>query len=276
MTDLDYSRETLDYVDQVHLFDQHKDNDPIPFPSKKSNKRKRSTRKERRQHREEDEQKRNNLHLGKVKPKTDNQKLIFDEYDANQNILIHGYAGTGKTFCAIYKAMQDVMNEDSKFEKLIIIRSAVATRDLGFLPGDEKKKIEVFERPFKPIFAELFHNKNAYDILTKKEKVSFDSTSFQRGLTFNNAIVIVDEAQSMVDHEVNTIMTRMGENSKVVICGDYRQNDLSKGREVSYMPSLIKIAMKMNSFSVIDMKEEDIVRGPFVKDWIITKERLGL
>lgn len=272
MTELNYSGE-LAYLDNSLFFDEGDDN--YPFPPKQSRKNKRSNRKERRRQRREEEQKRQEaLNLINIKPKTDNQKTIFNEYDKGQHLLIHGYAGTGKTYCAVYKALQDLMS--GRYEKIIIIRSAVATRDLGFLPGDEKKKIEVFERPFKPIFAELLGNKNAYEILKKQEKVVFDSTSFQRGLTFDNAIIIVDEAQSMVEHEINTLMTRLGNNAKIVICGDYRQNDLSKGREVSYMSSLIKIAKKMNLFSTVDMKEDDIVRSGFVKDWILTKERLAL
>lgn len=213
------------------------------------------------------------FNLKSISPKTVNQRRVFEEYNQNKNLIIHGYPGTGKTFLAVYLAMNEIINGNTDYKNVIIVRSVVPSRDMGHLPGTEEKKSEVYELPYHEIFGELFGNRGAYEHFKKSGVVRFCTTSFLRGLTFSNSIIIIEESQNMTEQEINTVMTRISETSKVVICGDFRQNDLLyKRNETSYMKELIEITSRMSQFRSIEMKIEDIVRGPLVKEWIVIKE----
>lgn len=214
------------------------------------------------------------LELKRIKPKTLNQADYFKLYGEGYHMLAHGYAGTGKSFLALYLALNTIMKGDTPFKKVLIVRSAVASRSLGFLPGSEKEKLEVFEAPYKSICAELFGRGDAYQILKNKGIVQFVSTSYLRGETFNDTIVIVDEIQNMVHGEADTVMTRMGQNVRVLLCGDFRQSDLENKRfESSAIHDFIDAIDHMKSFAKVEMQIEDICRNELVKEWIIARER---
>jgi len=210
-----------------------------------------------------------NFQLKKIRSLTTNQETAFTAYKDEDHLMLHGFAGTGKTFCALYLALNQLLNEDSPYEKIIIIRSVVPSRDMGFLPGSAKEKSAVYEEPYKEIADELFGRGDGYEILKMKNLVQFTTTSFLRGLTFNRAIVIVDEIQNMLYSEINTIMTRMGEESRILLCGDFRQTDLKKYSERSGLIHFMKITENLNSFSHIEFESSDIVRSGLVKQYLI-------
>lgn len=206
----------------------------------------------------------------RIQPKTNNQSKVFDAYYEGQNLFLYGYAGTGKTFLSMHLALEEVLN--NYYNKLVIVRSVVPTRDMGFLPGKEQDKTKVYEQPYQQICADLFQRGDAYDILKNKQCVEFMATSFIRGITLHDSIVLIDECQNMSDHELNSIITRLGDNSKLIICGDFRQSDLQKER--SGFHQTMKIFRKMKSMSLIEFNISDIVRSGFVKDYIIAREQL--
>lgn len=209
--------------------------------------------------------------LRQFKALTENQKLAYDGYKQGTNLCITGYAGTGKTYIALSLALEEL--ESLEKYRIAIYRSSVASRDIGFLPGTEAEKMEVYEKPYTCIINQLLGRDDAYGILKTKRQVTFESTSFLRGITLDNTIVIVDEAQNMDDGEINTLMTRLGKNSKVIICGDIRQNDLAFNK--SGLGFLKKVLTKMpNYFTMVDMQQDDIVRSGFVKQWIIAVEEM--
>lgn len=216
-----------------------------------------------------------NLTLKDIKPLTFNQRKTFEYFNEGKNLLLHGYSGTGKTFLALYLALREVMSSN-QYKKIVIVRSAVQSRDVGFMPGNYKEKIKQFEDPYIQICKELFGRGDAYTILSNKGIVEFTTTSFLRGITFNDCIVIIDECQNNNFGELNTIITRMGDNSKVIISGDYRQNDLTKKYDESGLPDFMKIINKMKSFSRVEFEINDIVRSGTVREYIIAKEQLCL
>ena len=217
------------------------------------------------------------LYLKTVKPLTENQRRTFDSYYSGQNLLLMGSAGTGKSFLSLYLGLNDLLKEDSEFKKLIIIRSAVPSRDIGFLPGTQKEKMKVYELPYKQIFNELLGRGDAYDILRNKGIVEFECTSFLRGITFNDALIIVDEFQSMTFHEIDTIVSRIGNNSKIIITGDSKQNDLiNKKHDVSGLSHAVQIIKNISEFDIIEFDTNDIVRSGLVKSWILSRERLNI
>lgn len=214
--------------------------------------------------------------LNRITPLTDNQKLCFDAFAAGKHLNLHGYAGTGKTYISFYLALKEVLTNNSPYDKVTIIRSVVQSRDMGFLPGSPKEKTKVFEEPYKQIADDLFGRGDGYDILKMKHLVDFTTTSFLRGLTFNNSIILVDETQNMNFQEIDTIMTRVGNNSRIIFCGDYRQTDLNKPNDLSGIKSFMAIAKKINSFAHIEFEQKDIVRSGLVRDYIIKKTELNL
>lgn len=207
------------------------------------------------------------LVLQEIEPLTQNQLIAFD---SEKHMLLHGVAGTGKTFISCYLAFDDMVK--GQYEKLILIRSAVPTRDIGFLPGNEKEKSAIYEAPYKDIAVELFQRGDAYEILKTKGIVHFMTTSFIRGVTLRDAVIIVDECQNMTFHELDSIITRVGQNCRVIFCGDFRQSDLSKNG----LKDFVRILKAMESFDLIDFEIKDIVRSDFVKSYITAKTDLGL
>ena len=184
--------------------------------------------------------------------------------------MLHGVAGTGKTFISCYLAFDDMVK--NIYERLVIIRSAVPTRDIGFLPGNEKEKASVYEEPYKDICIELFQRGDAYEILKTKGLVHFMTTSFIRGVTLRNATIMIDECQNMSFHELDSIITRIGQGCRVIFCGDFRQADLAKNG----LQEFVRILKAMEEFEFVDFEIKDIVRSEFVKQYITAKTDLGL
>ena len=210
--------------------------------------------------------------LKTIKPLTKNQDKAFKAYSRGDHLLLHGFAGTGKTFIAMYLALQDlIVSRD--YDRIIVIRSVVPSRDIGFLPGSVAEKIEVYESPYVEICTELYNWSDAYDRLKKVEQIEFTTTSYLRGLTFNRAIVIVDEVQNMNFQELDTIMTRMGNHTRFVFCGDFRQTDFKHESEKSGLGKFFDILDDIEAVSRIEFFENDIVRSGVVKDYILAKTK---
>ena len=212
-----------------------------------------------------------------IKPLTENQKLTFEYYNQNYNLLLHGTAGTGKTFITIYLALKEIITKE-KYSKLVIVRSAVPTRNVGFMPGNLKEKNRMYEAPYAGICAELFGRADAYEVLKNKNIMQFTTTSYLRGTTLDDAIVVVDECQNMSDQELHTIMTRIGENSKIIFCGDTNQDDLTSERfmESSGLKKFMQVLKNMKEFAFVQFTSKDIVRSDLVKSYIIARENLNM
>jgi phosphate starvation-inducible protein PhoH len=217
--------------------------------------------------------------MKQVKPITETQEKLFREYQEGKNLLAIGSAGTGKTYISLYLALKDVM-ANNEYKEVIIVRTSVQSREQGHLPGSASEKMAQFEAPYVDIVNNLFDRGDAYQIMKQKNMIRFMSTSFIRGLTFDDAIIIVDECQSANAHELDTIITRVGNNSRIIFCGDIKQDDLrmvSRNRnDVSGLKDFIRIIDRINSFSTVEFTQEDIVRSGLVKEYIIAKEALEL
>lgn len=208
-----------------------------------------------------------------VKPLTPTQEDMFQDFFQGYNICAYGSAGTGKTFLSMYLAFSEIFRKGGHQNKVIIVRSAVPSRDIGHMPGDYDEKIALYEAPYVDICQELFGTFNAYNDLKAAGKVKFMTTSYMRGVTWDNAIVLVDEGQNMTFHEINTIMTRVGVNTRLIFAGDMPQTDLRKHKnDTSGMADLLHIIERMENFSCIKFTHDDIVRSEFVKSWIIAAE----
>jgi predicted ribonuclease YlaK len=218
--------------------------------------------------------------MKRVNPLTENQCKTFDSYQQGKNLLLVGSAGTGKTYVALYLALKDVM-ANNKYKQVIIVRSTVQSREQGHMPGDEKQKAAHFEAPYVDIVNDLFERGDAYQIMKQKNMIKFMSTSFIRGLTFDNALIIVDEMQNLTYGEGRTILTRVGNDSKIILCGDTKQDDLiySKNRaDISGLAQLKRVIDRMGTdcFDTVEFTTDDIVRSGFVKQFIIAEEELEL
>jgi phosphate starvation-inducible protein PhoH len=208
----------------------------------------------------------------KFEPLTENQKLFFDAYDRGDYfVALHGVAGTGKTFIAMYKSLMEVLDKNNPFDKIIVVRSAVQSREIGHLPGDVTEKMEIYQQPYQQICQTIFGRKDAWARLAEQGYVEFISTSFIRGMSFDDAIIIVDEMQNMNFEEIDTVMTRVGYRSKIIWCGDYRQTDLRKSNDRTGILKFFDVAMHMKAFTRIEFTAEDIVRSSLVKDYILAK-----
>ena len=222
-------------------------------------------------------------HLKKVRiddlltfsPITKAQEKTFQAYNENKHLLLHGIAGTGKTFMSLYLALEEVLDPATVYDDVFIVRSVVSTRDIGFLPGDEQEKVSIYEAPYRSICRELFGMKDAYDALKQQNNIKFMSTSFIRGITINNAVVIVDECQNLNFHELDSIITRVGKNSKIIFCGDYTQTDLTRENDKRGILNFMKILKSINEFETIEFNIDDIVRSDFLKSYIVAKYKLG-
>ena len=208
----------------------------------------------------------------KFEPLTENQKLFFDAYDRGDYfVALHGVAGTGKTFIAMYKSLMEVLDKNNPFDKIIVVRSAVQSREIGHLPGDVTEKMEIYQQPYQQICQTIFGRKDAWSRLSEQGYVEFISTSFIRGMSFDDAIIIVDEMQNMNFEEIDTVMTRVGYRSKIIWCGDYRQTDLRKSNDKTGILKFFDVAMHMKAFTRIEFTADDIVRSSLVKDYILAK-----
>lgn len=212
-----------------------------------------------------------------VSPVTDNQKIAFQDYKNDKNLFLYGAAGTGKTFITLYMALQEALRNETKYDTVYIVRSAVPTREIGFLPGDEEDKTALFQVPYQNMVKFMFEQPNEqafsmlYDRLKNQGSLMFLTTSFLRGITLDNAIIIVDEAQNLNFHELDTIITRVGMDSKIMFCGDFFQSDLQKNVEKEGIRHFMKILKGMKSFSNIEFTLGDIVRSGMVKEYLISK-----
>ena len=217
-----------------------------------------------------------------VNPITENQELFFKEWGAGKNLFAYGAAGTGKTFIALYLALKDVMNEETPYDKVYIVRSLVSTREIGFLPGTHEDKSELYQVPYKNMVRNMFQMPDQmsfdmlYDILKNQETISFWSTSFLRGTTLDDSIIIVDESQNLNFHELDSIITRVGQDSKIVFCGDVNQSDLQRTNERNGILDFQRILENMEEFSMIEFGINDIVRSGLVKSYLISKMTLNL
>jgi len=217
-----------------------------------------------------------------VKPITDTQKIVFETWKKGLNQFLFGAAGTGKTFISLYLALKDIFDQKTKYEKVILVRSLIPTRDIGFLPGDEEDKSALYQVPYQNMVQFMFEMPNEqafnslYDKLKGQGSLYFLSTSFLRGLTFDNSIIIVDECQNLNFHELDTIITRVGQDSKIVFCGDFDQSDLLKHNEKNGLHDFLRILEEMEEFNCSEFTIGDIVRSGFVRSYLINKTKLGI
>ena len=217
-----------------------------------------------------------------IEPLTDNQKILFEAYAKEQNLVAYGVAGTGKTFITLYNALKDVLDPSTPYEKVYIVRSLVATREIGFLPGDHDDKSSLYQIPYKHMVKYMFEMPSEADFnmlygnLKAQDTIDFWSTSFIRGTTFDKTIVVVDEFQNLNYHELDSIMTRVGAQSKIMFCGDATQSDLIKQNERNGIVDFMQVLRIMSSVDVIEFGVEDIVRSGLVKEYILAKLEIGL
>ena len=229
--------------------------------------------------------KKQEINLGQmvdIKPVTDSQKIVFDTYKKGLNQFLYGCAGTGKTFVSLYLALQDVLNNESPYDRVCLVRSLIPTREIGFLPGDEEDKAALYQVPYTNMVQFMFQQPNEdafkglYDRLKNQGSLYFLSTSFLRGLTFDNSIIIVDECQNLNFHELDTIITRVGQDSKIIFCGDFNQTDLIKTNDKNGIQDFFRIVQNMEEFNDVEFGIPDIVRSGFVRNYLIEKTRLGM
>ena len=219
--------------------------------------------------------------LVEIEPLTPAQDKVFEYWENDKNLFMSGAAGTGKTFVALYLALREVLKEDSPYDKVYVVRSLVATREIGFLPGTHEDKASLYQIPYKNMVKYMFEMPDdpsfemLYENLKTQETVSFWSTSFLRGTTLDRAIVIVDECQNLNFHELDSIITRVGEDSKIIFCGDHHQSDLVKAGERNGVLDFMSILRLMDEFGMVEFGVEDIVRSGLIRSYLISKIGLG-
>jgi len=217
-----------------------------------------------------------------IEPLTENQRNLFALYDEGKHLVAHGVAGSGKTFLCLFKALQDVLNEYTPYEKIYIVRSLVPTREIGFLPGSHEDKSSLYQIPYKNMVKYMFQMPSDADFemlygnLKSQETISFWSTSFIRGTTLDNCIIIVDELENLNFHELDSIITRVGENTKILFCGDASQSDLVRLNEKNGVIDFMKIIRSMPSFGIVEFGVDDVIRSGLIKEYLIAKMELGL
>ena len=207
-------------------------------------------------------------------PITQNQQIAYEAWDEGDHLVLCGSAGTGKTFIGMYLALENVLDKQYEQNKLVIVRSVVPTREMGYLPGSIEEKVDAYTAPYRAIATELFNEKLAYEMLETQGIISFMSTSFIRGQTIDDAVILVDEMQNLTFHELDSIVTRVGRNTRIIFSGDYYQSDLTKETDKSGILHFMNITELMNNFTTVEFGWADIVRSDFVRDYIMTKEML--
>lgn len=212
--------------------------------------------------------------INSIVPKTINQNTAMKAFKSGNNLAMLGCAGTGKTFLALYLALSRVVTDE--YSRVILVRSAVPVRDIGFLPGDVSEKTSYYEMPYRPMCDEFFPFSRSYDTLKNAGQLEFYTTSFIRGITFYNSIVVVDECQSLNGHELDSIITRLGTHCRLILCGDSIQTDLRSASERRGFMDVIRILQSVPDFSTIEFTSADIVRSGFVRDYIISRDMHGL
>jgi len=209
-----------------------------------------------------------------MEPMSINQKKLVEAFNNGDNLILSGSAGTGKTYMALSLAIEDALRKDNKYNKVTIIRSIVPTRDIGFLPGDEEEKKDAYTGPYKSICTEIFEDGDAFRKLKASGIINFMSTSFIRGVTINDSVIVVDEMQNLNFHELDSVITRVGSNCRFIMCGDYYQTDFDKEKDKEGILRFLGIVEQMKSFTHIEFDWKDIVRSGFVRDYIMTKEMM--
>lgn len=220
---------------------------------------------------------RSTMDMKPIHPITANQETVFEAYEDGMHLFLHGCAGTGKTFISLYLALQELAAGKSECQRVVIIRTAQSSKDIGFLPGSEKQKAEVYEAPYRALCAELYGRGDAYEILKQRGIIEFHTTSYLRGTTIDKAIIIVDEVQNQRYSEIRTVLTRVGKDSRIVLCGDTRQDDLTSARynETSGLKDIMEVLNNMSGIETIQFGVDDIVRSGFVREFIIAEYELG-
>ena len=220
--------------------------------------------------------------LSTIKPITDSQKEVFETYKSGLNQFLFGCAGTGKTFISLYLALQDVLKNETPYDKVIVVRSLIPTREIGFLPGDEEDKAALYQVPYSNMMQFMFEQPNEqafsmlYDRLKAQGSFYFLSTSFLRGLTFDNSIIIVDECQNLNFHELDTIVTRVGQDSKIMFCGDFGQSNVTRMYEKNRLMNILQILRERREFKRTEFGIADIARSGFVRNYLIEKTKSGM
>ena len=214
--------------------------------------------------------------LEHYEPITGNQQLAYDAWDDGDNLVLAGSAGTGKTFIAMHMALEELLDPDSPIRQIVVLRSVVSVRDPGHLPGTKEEKETVFQIPYKNICGELFNDNGAWGKMISAKQIQFESTSFIRGATFNDSVIIVDEMQNLNFHELDSVITRIGDRSKIIFCGDYKQTDFRFEDEKNGLFKFMSIIEQMKHFSIINFTWADIVRSGLVRDYLMTKEMLNI
>ena len=221
-------------------------------------------------------------HLLDIKPLTPSQEKVFEAWEKQKNMFLFGAAGTGKSFVTMYLALRDILDEKTPYNKLYVVRSLVPTREIGFLPGDHEDKANLYQIPYKNMVRFMFEMPDdpsfemLYANLKAQDTVSFWSTSFIRGTTIDNSIVLVDESENLNFHELDSIITRLGVNSRIIFAGDAAQTDLTKAHEKTGIMDFKKIIDDMDEFESIEFGIDDIVRSGIVKSYLISKMNLGI
>ena len=216
-----------------------------------------------------------------IKPITDTQTKVFDAWKNDKNLFLYGMAGTGKTFISLYLALKEVLKNDSPYERVYLVRSLLPTREIGFLPGDEEDKSYLYQIPYQNMVRFMFSRPDdtafnrLYTDLRNQGTIDFLSTSFLRGITIDNGIIIVDECQNLNFHELDTIITRVGQNTKIIFSGDIEQTDLMKTNERNGILNFQSILSNLPEFECVEFGIPDIVRSGLLKSYLTEKIRQG-
>lgn len=200
-----------------------------------------------------------------IKCKNENQKLVIESIKNNEITIVSGLPGTGKTFLACAEALK-LIKTKPKYKKILLVKSVIqlSGEELGFLPGDLKDKLDPymisFIDNFEKIIGESLTNK-----LRELGLIQIQPLAFVRGRSIDNTIIIVDEAQNISIQNMRTLMTRIGDNSKMVILGDVKQKDI-KNPKNSSLEVVIDKFEGIDGFGCVSLRNpDDIVRNPIIK-----------